>query len=133
MPDPADTLIFMLKSSIMDRHRQLTLTPEYLEFDDNDAAGSPPIRKYVRSFEAGGSVDLAGVNIAADGILFDEKTDRIPWDFLRTRRYWRYFTVFSDVDQSKYKAFVFVDDWNAEVLYNSLELILKRKFPERKI
>ena len=90
------------------------------------------IRKYVRSFEAGGSVDLAGVNIAADGILFDEKTGRIPWGFLRTRRYWRYFTVFSDVDQSKYKAFVFVDDWNAEVLYNSLELILKRKFPERK-
>ena len=40
----AKNVEFTLKSTIFDRPRQLTLTPDYLEFDDNDLAGSTPTR-----------------------------------------------------------------------------------------
>ena len=208
MSTSTEILTFTLRSTIFDRHRQLTVTPEYLEFDDNDTAGAPPtrflrselealrygvkaingydfrigriycidirstdgriiklrlksiyrvrlkqleskyldivntlykyyfhdmVRRYVRSFQEGHSFDLLEINIDADGVIFDKKIGRIPWDFLLTKRYWTYFTVFSGIDQGQYKAFTFEDDWNAGVLYGVLEMILKIKFPERKV
>jgi len=207
MPTPTESLTFTLRSTIFDRHRQLTITPDYLEFDDNDLAGSNPtrflrseieslrygikgirgykfnigriycidirntsgkvirlrlksiyrirlrqladkyvkivtalydyyfyniIKHYIALFQNNKPFDILGVNIDAEGILFDKKVGRISWDFLRTRRYWTYFTLFSDTNPNQYKAFEPREHWNAGVLRSIIESILKIKFPQRK-
>jgi len=81
-------------------------------------------------FEENKPFDILGVNIDAEGILFDDKVGRVSWDYLRTRRYWTYFTLFSDTDPGQYKAFEPLEHWNAGVLYGLIESILKIKFPK---
>jgi hypothetical protein len=44
MPSQPQSISFTLRSTILDRPRQLTLCPEYLEFDDNDLADAAPTR-----------------------------------------------------------------------------------------
>ena len=198
---------FTVKSSIFDRTRQLTIDPEYLEFDDNDLGSSLPVRfskeeiegikygvkgirgyrfrigriyyidiksfsvevikirlksiyririkrleakygqilkvlftyyfneiarRYLEFFRAGESFELLGVRFSADGVLFDEKIGLIPWEFLGTKKYWTYYALFSETNPEYYKAFNYVDQWNAAVLHSVTEGILKMKFPVRK-
>ena len=52
MSSQAGNLVFTLRSTIFDRPRQLTLTPEYLEFDDNDLAHSAPTRFLKQEIES---------------------------------------------------------------------------------
>lgn len=88
------------------------------------------VRQYIKLFEENKPFDILGVNIDAEGILFDDKVGRVSWDYLRTRRYWTYFTLFSDTDPGQYKAFEPLEHWNAGVLYGLIESILKIKFPK---
>jgi hypothetical protein len=86
---------------------------------------------YVQQFRKGQPVDLLGVNLNSDGVLFDPKVGRVSWDFIGTKRFWHYYTLFSEENPNKYRAFVFLDDWNAGVLRGVIEMILKEKFPKR--
>jgi hypothetical protein len=88
-------------------------------------------RHYLRQFRDGQPVDLLGVNLNRQGVLFDEKVGRINWDFLGTKRYWHYYTLYSEEMPDNYRAFVFLDDWNAGVLRGVIEMVLKEKFPSR--
>jgi hypothetical protein len=88
-------------------------------------------RDYYRQFQDGQPVELLGVSLNSQGVLFDEKAGRISWDFLGTKRYWHYYTLYSEELPDNYRAFVFLDDWNAGVLRGLIELILKEKFPAR--
>jgi len=90
-------------------------------------------RDYLSRFEAGQPVELLGVSLDSDGVIFDKKIGLVSWDFLGTKRYWHYFTLFSEEAPEKYRAFVFLDDWNAGVLRGLIETILKQKFPNRKL
>ncbi len=207
MPTPTETLIFTLRSSIFDRSRVLTLHPGYMEFDDNDLAGTSSTRfikedieelrygvelmrgrffyigrtycidvrnaegkiiglrlksiygirrkrlqekytaivnalyqyyfwditrHYVSLHNNHLSFEMAGVNVSPEGVLFDNKIGRVSWDFLGSRRYWTYYTLFSEMDPNQYKIFEFNDHWNAGILYGAIETILKQKFPQRK-
>jgi hypothetical protein len=198
---------FIIRSTIFDRPRRLTLDPEYLEFDDNDLASSSPTkffkedveslrygvkairgyefnigriycidiknvsgqvvkirlksiyrirrklladkyvnivntlflhyfnaisRRYVKLIQENQPFDILGVNINSEGVLFDQKIGRISWDYLGTRRYRRYYTLFSETDPNKYRAFEYLDQWNAAVLHSVIETILKLKFPQKK-
>ena len=88
---------------------------------------------YVEQFRDGQPVELLGVSLNREGVLFDEKVGRISWDFLGTRRYWHYYTLYSEESRENYRAFVFLDDWNAGVLRGVLEVILKEKFRNRQL
>lgn len=196
----------VIRSSIFDRPRQLTLDPEYLEFDDDDLVTTPStkflkeeieglrfgvewvrgysfyigrvycidirsetdqvirlrlrsaygIRKrelgdkylkivntlfryyfddlsrhYLMLFENDLAFEILGVNFSAEGIVFDEKIGLVSWDFLRTRSYQTYYTLFSEISPSQYKAFDYIHHWNAAVLKSVTEQIIKRKFPAR--
>ncbi|MES1249629.1 MAG: hypothetical protein ABUL46_03050 [Chitinophaga rupis] len=89
-------------------------------------------RRNVELFRENGSLEILGVNINTDGVLFDKKVGRISWNFLGTKRYQRYYTLFSETDPNQYKAFVYLDQWNAAVLHSTIETILKWKFPQKK-
>lgn len=199
---------FMVRASILDRPRRLTLDPGFVEFDDKDLVSAAPtrflkneiegvrygikpiqgylfrigriycvdirdaggrvlkirlksvyrvrrkllgnkyqaianavfryylhdkIRHHVERFRAGHSVELLGIDLDSQGVLFDEKAGRISWHFLGTKRYWHYYTLFSEAEPGHYRAVVFLEDWNAGVLQGVIEAILKDKFPGRKV
>lgn len=88
-------------------------------------------RDYLAQFRNGQPVELLGVSLNSQGVLFDEKVGRISWDFLGTKRYWHYYTLYSEEKPNDYRTFVFMDDWNAGVLRGVIEVILKEKFPKR--
>jgi len=88
-------------------------------------------RDYLRQFQAGQPIELLGVNLDSNGVIFDKKVGRVSWEFLGMKRYWHYYTLFSEEAPVKYRAFVFLDDWNAGVLRGLIETILKQKFPNR--
>jgi hypothetical protein len=89
------------------------------------------IRGYMRDFQEAQSVELLGVKLNSHAVLFDEKVGWVSWDFLGTKRYWHYYTLYSEESPNNYRAFVFLDDWNAGVLQGLIETILKGKFPNR--
>jgi hypothetical protein len=197
---------FTIKSSIFDRSRQLTLDPEYLEYDDNDLGSSFPVRflkeeiegikygvkgirgyrfrigriyyidiksisgeviklrlksiyririkrletkygqilkalfanyfneiakRYLELFRGNEPFEILGVKFSGEGVFFDEKIGTIPWEFLGTKKYWTYYALFSETNPEHYKAFNYVDQWNAAVLHSVTEGILKMKFPVR--
>jgi len=88
-------------------------------------------RRYLRQFQEGQSVELLGIKLNQHAVLFDEKVGWVSWDFLGTKRYWHYYTLYSEESPDNYRAFVFLDDWNAGVLRGLIEVILKEKFPNR--
>lgn len=201
-----EKLEILVRSTLFDRPRQLTITPEYIEFDDQDRTSEPPTRflkkeiegvrygikpihgyrftigriycidirdvsgrlikirlksiyrvrlkllhhkyaniintlflqhfhdisrYYLRQFHEGQTVELLGVTLNNQGVLFDKKIGWITWDFLGSRRYWHYFTLYSEAAPDHYRAFVFLEEWNAGVLRGLVEAILKEKFPNR--
>jgi hypothetical protein len=88
-------------------------------------------RHYLRQFQEGQSVELLGVKLNQHAVMFDEKVGWVGWEFLGTKRYWHYYTLYSEESPDNYRAFVFLDDWNAGVLRGLIEVILKEKFPNR--
>lgn len=197
-------LAFTLKSSIFDRARQLTIHPDYLEFEDKDLVALPPtrfpkeeiegirfgvkwirgysfyigriycidirsetnqvihlrlkslygIRKrelgdkyskianalfryyfddlarhYLRLFENNIPFDILGVNFSSEGVVFDEKAGLVSWDFLGTKSYYTYYTLFCETNPIQYKAYEYIHHWNVAVLESVTDLILKQKFP----
>lgn len=90
-------------------------------------------RDYLCRFEAGQPVELLGVSLKNDGVIFDKRIGLVSWDFLGTKRYWHYYTLFSEEKPANYRAFTFLDDWNAGVLRGLIETILKQKFPAKEV
>ncbi|MBS1665020.1 MAG: hypothetical protein JST68_28500 [Bacteroidetes bacterium] len=84
-------------------------------------------RRYLRKFREGEQVELLGVRLNKHGVLFDEKVGWVNWNFLGTKRYWHYYTLYSEETPDNYKAFVFLEDWNAGVLIGVIETILKER------
>lgn len=91
------------------------------------------IRDYLQQFNEGQSIELPDVELNQEGVLFDSKVGWIKWDFLGTKRYWHYYTLYSLEKPDQYKSFVFLEDWNAGILYGLIESILRQKFPKRQM
>jgi hypothetical protein len=192
----------MVRSTILDRPRLLTIDPEYMEFDDQDRVSEAPTRflraeiealrygvkairgcrfrigriycvdvrdvsgrilkirfksvyrirrklleqkyqaivsglfqhyfhdmtrHYLRELRAGRPVELLGVSLNHQGVMFDAKVGWVSWNFLGSKRYWHYYTLYSEDAPNNYKAFVFLDDWNAGVLRGLIETMLKER------
>jgi hypothetical protein len=88
-------------------------------------------KRYLELFRSGEPFELLGVSFCAEGLQFDQKIGTIPWEFLGTKKYWTYYALFSETNPEHYKAFNYVDQWNAAVLHSVTEGILKMKFPVR--
>jgi hypothetical protein len=93
----------------------------------NDRVGD-----YLKLFHEGIAFDLLGVIFTSEGIRFDEKIGVISWEILGTKTYWSYYAIFSEINPLDYKAFEYIDQWNARILHHVTEEILRIKFPNRK-
>ena len=89
-------------------------------------------RKYIKQWQDLQPCELLGVSIDTEGVLFDEKVGRVSWNFLGTKRYWRYCTLYSETDPHQFKAFEYLTHWNAAVMFSLIETILKHRLPQRK-
>ena len=85
--------------------------------------------QYFRRFRRNEEVELLGVNLNRHGVLFDPRIGRVSWEYLRTKRYWHYFTLFSEETPDHYRAFVFLEEWNSALLLGMIEAIRAEKFP----
>jgi len=87
---------------------------------------------HYEQFQAGRDVEILGVSINKDGVLYDPKVARISWDFVNLKRYWHYYTLYSEEMPDRYRAFTPAEQWNASILRQLIQMILKDKFPQRK-
>ena len=86
--------------------------------------------QHIESFQNNQPIEILGVKIDSDGVLFDQKIGKISWNFLGTKRYHTYYTLFSEVDPNKYKAFEYLTHWNTSLLESVIEAILKIRSEE---
>ena len=86
--------------------------------------------QHIESFQNNQPIEILGVKIDSEGVLFDQKIGKISWNFLGTKRYYTYYTLFSEVDPNKYKAFEYLHHWNTSLLQSVVEAILKKRSGE---
>jgi hypothetical protein len=83
--------------------------------------------QHIESYQNNQPTEIVGVKIDARGIVFDQKIGKISWNFLGTKRYHTYYSLFSEVDPNKYKAFEYLHHWNTSLLESVIEAILKMR------
>lgn len=88
-------------------------------------------RQYLALFHNDQPIELLGVHLNKHGVLFDEQVGWVSWNFLGTKRYWHYYTLYSEEAPDNYRAFVFLEDWNAGILRGLIESILKERSADR--
>ena len=85
------------------------------------------VRNYLRLFKNSLEFDLQGIIFIKEGVYLRKNSDLIEWSNLRTKNYWSYFTLFHKANPNNYKAYQYLEDWNAIVLYSVVSQILKEK------
>lgn len=189
-----------LKSSFLDRRRQLVLDPDYIEFDDNDVVSAIPTRfekmeivsfrygvkwikgysfyigriycidiksatdkvikiklkslygvnkkllndkysrivhglfdlyfkdisiAYLENFNEGHSFRILDTTFTPEGLSWEKSQSVIPWDDVDLKAFSTYFSLFSKSNPSNYKAYEYLTDWNAGMLYSISTHILR--------
>jgi hypothetical protein len=82
---------------------------------------------FLNKFSNGEEFSISGVVFTAGGVITNRKAGLVRWEDLETRSYRSYYTLSSKLDSTKYKAFVYLEDWNTGVLYTVSREILKEK------
>lgn len=83
----------------------------------------------INSIENGEELELAGVIFRNEGIYLDsrKKNNLITWEDLHTRAYSYYYTMASFKDPAYYRAFTYLTDWNAGMIYAISRQLLSNK------
>ncbi|PKP22676.1 MAG: hypothetical protein CVU05_02875 [Bacteroidetes bacterium HGW-Bacteroidetes-21] len=91
-------------------------------FDEN-------ISNYIEKINSGEAVTISGVIFKKEGVNLDvKKADGfIEWTDLYSRVYTYYYTLSSKKKPDYYKAFTYLKDWNAVILYAVSRQILLNK------
>jgi len=84
-------------------------------------------KDYLSRFDNKIDFELAGLFFTQSGISLNKKSKPISWDNVGTASYKSYYTIFSKSDPSCYKAFEYLNDWNAGIIYSVSRQILKNK------
>lgn len=82
---------------------------------------------FINIFKSKNDFDLLGIIFTQDGVMFNKKSDLIPWEELGTKNYSGYYAIFSKTNHNNYKAFYYLEDWNTAILYSVLRYILNAK------
>jgi hypothetical protein len=65
--------------------------------------------------------------LSVSGIM-KQKTIAIPWEKVRTKNYYSYFSIYSSEDPVKLnRGYSYSEDWNTNILYSVLRTILREK------
>jgi len=83
------------------------------------------IHNYLAKLSNGNDIEIAGVKFIQEGVILNSKASMIPWEDIGTKSYNSYYTIFRKSNPMNYKAFEYISEWNATVLYSVLETILK--------
>ncbi len=84
------------------------------------------INQVLDVFYADGFLEMPGLKMTSDKLIFENPPHEITWDHLALKEYYRYFAIFDKRDPNVHKRVTFYE-WYAEVLYSTLKTILKDK------
>ncbi len=109
--------------------RKKVLTEKYIKIVSHiyDKYFNDISRDYLSKFSAGEEFSISGVVFTSGGLILDNKIGLVKWDDLDTRAYRSYYTLASKIDSTKYKVFVYLEDWNTGVLYTVSRELLREK------
>ena len=87
------------------------------------------ISNYVSEINDGTNVEIANIVFKKEGVCLDlQKSDGlVEWDDLNSRAYTYYYTLSSKKKPDFYKAFTYLTDWNAVIVYSVSRQILVSK------
>jgi len=87
------------------------------------------ISNCIANVNNGINVAMAGVIFKKEGVCLDlKKSDGfVEWNDINTRAYSYYYTLSSKKKPEFYKAFTYLKDWNAVLIYSISRQILKNK------
>jgi hypothetical protein len=87
------------------------------------------IFQMISSIENGEAVNVAGAVFSKEGVGFNCSGiyKLVLWDDLDTHSYFNYYALSSKEEPGFYKAFTYLTDWNAGVVYSLSRQILKNK------
>jgi hypothetical protein len=63
------------------------------------------------------------LNITMDGVEFEAHDEKILWENVGVKEYYRYFAIFDKLKPEVHRRVTF-DEWNAEVLFNVLKRLI---------
>ena len=84
-------------------------------------------RSYLDKHDNGNFFEILQVMFSPNGVSFNKGVNIIIWGDLGVSAYMTYFALFSKLNPTVYKAFYYLDDWNAGVLYGVASQILVDK------
>jgi hypothetical protein len=82
---------------------------------------------YLNRLDKEESSQMLNIFFTPSGILLDKQTSIIAWDDLGIRSFTTYFAIFRKSTPEVYRAFEYLTDWNAGILYSILKQILINK------
>ncbi|WP_315821739.1 hypothetical protein [Paraflavitalea speifideaquila] len=82
------------------------------------------VDKYLKMHTTSQEFSILGVIFNQDGIILNGN-NYIHWEDIGTRSYNTYYAVFSKSNPNIYKAFEYLNDWNAGIMYSVSREILK--------
>jgi hypothetical protein len=87
------------------------------------------ILNYVSSINNGINVEIADIIFKKEGVCLDPKKSDgfVEWEDINSRAYSYYYTLSSKRRPDFYKAFTYLTDWNAVIVYSISREIIKSK------
>jgi hypothetical protein len=87
------------------------------------------ISNYVSSISNGINVEIADIIFKKEGVCLDPKKSDgfVEWEDINSRAYSYYYTLSSKRRPDFYKAFTYLTDWNAVIVYSISREIIKSK------
>jgi len=91
------------------------------------------IDRYLEQHNTHQDFNVETINFTKDGITLPTEFKLaqpvfLPWEDIRTKNYYSYFTIYSASDPgNKYFTFSYANDWNTDMVYSVLRTILRNK------
>lgn len=94
----------------------------------------PQVNEFLKEFDAGESFYIGEVNINPEGViitvsgLLKLEKKLIPWQEVRIKNYFTYFSIYSATNPTDInRGYFYKEDWNTSVLYSVIRTILSNK------
>lgn len=130
-----DNILKITFKSYLGRKRDI-LHKQYAEIVDGlwDYYFSDIINELINRYNDGKEFTIGDVHFTKENIslnisgIFNQKRVSIPWENVRTKNYYTYFSIYSvENPQDLNRGYNYHQDWNVSVLYSVVRTILKNK------
>lgn len=84
------------------------------------------VNDQLAKLEIQGFLDMDGIKITRDKIIFQDPYREVYWQNIGLKQYYNYFAIFNIKDPNSHKRITFYA-WNAEILYHTIRTLMRDK------